>query len=100
MPGIAEETEFALKANQPLYLLGGFGGCARDIASGMGLMPELERSADWPGRIGFSSWRANDLSNGLEFDEIRTLARTVHVDQALALILRGLLRLGRRARHD
>lgn len=100
MPGIAEEAEFALKANQPLYLLGGFGGCARDIASDMGLMPEMERSADWPGRIGFSSWRANDLSNGLEFDEIRTLARTVHVDQAVALILRGLLRLGRRARHD
>lgn len=99
MPGIAEETEFSLKANQPLYLLGGFGGCARDIASDMGLIPETKTSVDWPGRIGFSSWRADDLSNGLELDEIRTLARTAHVDQAVALILRGMLRLSRRAGH-
>ena len=100
MPGIAEESDFALKANQPLYLLGGFGGCARDIASDMGLMPEVERSANWPGRIGFSSWRASDLANGLKFDEIQTLARTVHVDQAVALILRGMLRLTRRGADD
>jgi hypothetical protein len=100
MPGIAEETEFALKANQPLYLLGGFGGCTRDIASDMGLMPGVERSADWPGRERFSSWRADNLSNGLKFGEIQTLARTVHVDQAVALILRGMLTLSRRASHD
>jgi len=100
MPGIAEETEFALKANQPLYLLGGFGGCARDIASDMGLLPELGSSADWPGRTMFSSWSAGDLANGLEFDEVQTLARTVHVDQAVALILRGMLRLNRQAGHD
>lgn len=100
MPGIAEEADFALRANQPLYLLGGFGGCARDIASDIGLIPELERSAEWPGRTRFLSWRVNDLSNGLELDELRTLARTVHVDQAVALILRGMLRLRRRAGHD
>ena len=51
MPGIAEEAEFALKSNQPLYLLGGFGGCARDIASDMGLMPEIEGSTDWLGSV-------------------------------------------------
>lgn len=100
MPGIAEETEFALKANQPLYLLGGFGGCARDIASDMGLMPEVEESANWPGRKEFSSWKASEMANGLELDETRTLARTVHVDQAVALILRGMLRLSQQASHD
>jgi len=99
MPGIAEEAEFALKSNQPLYLLGGFGGCARDIASDMGLMPEIEGSMGWPGRLGFLSWRASDFANGLELDEVQTLARTVHVDQAVALILRGMLRLRQRAAH-
>lgn len=93
MPGIAEETEFALEAHQPLYLLGGFGGCAGDIAADMGLLPRTGRSIAWPGREGFSRWRANDLSNGLQEEEAATLARTVHVDEAVALILRGLLRL-------
>ena len=32
MPGIAEEALLSLQNGQPLYLLGGFGGCARDIA--------------------------------------------------------------------
>ncbi len=100
MPGIAEETEFALRANQPLYLLGGFGGCARDIAADMGLMPPVDKYAEWPGRKGFSSWKASDMANGLELEETRTLARTVHVDQAVALILRGMLRLSRRAGRD
>jgi hypothetical protein len=100
MPGVAEETEFSLKTKQPLYLLGGFGGCARDIASEMGLMPDVDNPTNWPGRNEFSSWCDNDLANGLEFDEIRTLARTVHVDQAVALILRGILRLSQQARHD
>ncbi|MGR3591829.1 MAG: hypothetical protein ACU0B9_20250 [Limimaricola soesokkakensis] len=93
MPGIAEETEIALKAKQPLYLLGGFGGCARDIASEMGLIPDVDKPTNWPGRMGFSSWGSSDLANGLNIEEIRTLARTVHIDQAVALILRGMLRL-------
>ncbi len=100
MPGIAEETEFALRSKQPLFLLGGFGGCARDIASDMGLMPTVGKSASWPGRNELSSWRASDMANGLELDETRTLARTVHVDQAVALILRGMLRLSQRASRD
>jgi len=32
MPGIAEETYLSLEAQQPVFVLGGFGGCARDIA--------------------------------------------------------------------
>lgn len=100
MPGIAEETKFTLNANRPLYLLGGFGGCARDIASEMGLVPRVEGHEDWAGRKEFSAWTATDMANGLELKEIRTLARTVHVDQAVALILRGLLRLSQRDRRD
>lgn len=100
MPGIAEETKFTLKANRPLYLLGGFGGCARDIASEMGLVPSVEGREDWAGRSEFSTCTATDMVNGLELEEIQTLARTVHVDQAVALILRGLLRLSQQDRPD
>ncbi len=39
MPGVAEEALAALQAGQPLFLLGGFGGCARDIAEELGLVP-------------------------------------------------------------
>ena len=32
MPGIAEEALLSFRAGQPLFLVGGFGGCTRDIA--------------------------------------------------------------------
>lgn len=100
MPGIGEETKFALKAKQPLYLLGGFGGCAGDIAADMSLISGVGGTVDWAGRKEFSAWKWTDMANGLEQGEIQTLARTVHVDQAVALILRGLLRLSRRDGRD
>lgn len=100
MPGIAEETEFALKGKQPLYLLGGFGGCARDIAADMGLIRGGPAEVDWAGRKELSVWKWTAMANGLEQAEIETLARTVHVDQAVALILRGLLRLSDRDHCD
>jgi hypothetical protein len=30
-PGLAEEADFAIRSRKPLYLIGGFGGCARVI---------------------------------------------------------------------
>ncbi|MDT5268350.1 MAG: hypothetical protein QOH49_536 [Acidobacteriota bacterium] len=92
MPGIAEEALASLRAGQPLYLLGGFGGCARDIAEELGLSEHKRPQRDWRGRIGFVNFGGFEhLSNGLNEAENRTLATTVHVDQAVALILRGLL---------
>lgn len=93
MPGIAEETLFALQSKQPLYLMGGFGGSARDIAQDIGLLAGETKSGGWRGREEFSGFRPTDMFNGLDAEENRTLARTVHVDQAIALILRGMLRL-------
>ena len=96
MPGIAEEALTALEASQPLYLLGGFGGCARDIAFEMRLTTWVPPGAlDWPGRNVFRDFDTNGLQNGLTGAENATLARTVHVDEAVALILRGLLRLSK-----
>lgn len=99
MPGIAEEALTALEAGQPLYLLGGFGGCARDIAVELALLPQSPAgtATAWPGLADFRRLGQASLKNGLTPNENATLARTVHIDEAVALILRGLLRLSRLA---
>lgn len=94
LPGIAEEALYAMAAGQPLYVLGGFGGCARDIAEDLGLVVRGKANGHhWQGRDRFAGMAAASLSNGLEIGENEALARTAHVDEAVALILRGLLRL-------
>ncbi|RWP35308.1 hypothetical protein [Mesorhizobium sp.] len=98
MPGVAEEALLSIRSGQPLFVLGGFGGCARDIAETIGLAPIWAASRQtWPGRDGFQGLTGTGLRNGLSSDENAILARTPHVDQAVALILRGLLKLGRTA---
>lgn len=96
MPGIAEETLTALKAGQPVYLLGGFGGCARDIAAILGFDIVFGTAGfRWPHAEDFRRFGISDLRNGLTPQENHMLVTTVHVDQAVALILRGLLRLAK-----
>ncbi len=91
MPGIAEEALVSLRAGQPLFVLGGFGGCAGDIAADLGLSSSSP-VRNWPGRGDFTGFTAEALNNGLDADENAVLANTVHVDQAVTLILRALLR--------
>lgn len=93
MPGIAEEALLSLQKGQPLFLMGGFGGCARDIAETLGLVtPWATSRSAWPGQTTFHPFSSAHLNNGLTPEENATLARTPHVDQAVTLILRGLLR--------
>jgi SLOG cluster2 len=97
MPGLAEEALLSLNARQPLYLLGGFGGCARDVAETMGLVsPWAASRSAWSNRATFKAFSVIDLNNGLTADENAILALTPHVDQAVTLILRGLLNVVRR----
>ena len=57
MPGIAEETRISLEAGQPVFVLGGFGGCARDIAETVGLIERWSGSRDdWAGRHSFRKY--------------------------------------------
>jgi len=94
MPGIAEEALQSLEAKQPLFLMGGFGGCARDVAETLGLIvPWGASRPTWPRRPAFEAYSGGDLNNGLTAGENATLAQTLHVDQAITLILRGLLSL-------
>ena len=94
MPGIAEETHLALVAGQPVYLLGGFGGCARDIAESMDLVEPWQAAfREWEGRSWFEDKNESTLNNGLTSDENRRLARTPHIDEAVLLALTGLERV-------
>ena len=96
MPGVGEEALIALESGQPLYVLGGFGGCAYDIATKLGLISNAAlRNLEWPGRDRFSDFSSSHLRNGLSNEENETLARTAHIDEAVALVLRGLLRLAK-----
>ena len=95
MPGIAEEALTAFRAGQPLFLLGGFGGCARDVASALKLLRQPRTVPTWTGWDLFQHFDGSTLRNGLTATENKVLVRTVHVDEAVALILRGLLRLAK-----
>ena len=95
-PGVAEEALIQIENKAPLYVLGGFGGCSFDIAAALGLS-SANGQASWEGLKNFTAYRAEDLRNGLEFDENVALANTVHADEASALIMRGLLRTVGRA---
>ena len=91
MPGIAEETYISLEARQPVFILGGFGGCARDLAETLGLAERWAGSReDWSGRQLFREYSPDDLRNGLSREENLTLARTPHIKQALNLVSRGV----------
>ena len=97
MPGIAEESLLSLKSGQPLFLLGGFGGCARDIAETLDLVDSWEGSRpDWPGRQSFKRYGSENLQNGLSPEENKILAKTSYISQATSLILRGLSRMPKR----
>lgn len=94
MPGIAEEALFSLRSRKAVYLLGGFGGCARDIAEALGLVtPTGKPGVMWPGRQGFGEFGLDSLHNGLGERENRTLASTRHIGHALNLVMHGLHQL-------
>jgi hypothetical protein len=94
MPGIAEEALLSLQARQPLFLIGGFGGCSREIAETLGIVPRSATSRPkWKELEAFGPFKDADMDNGLTREENMILAKTPHVDEAVALTLRGLLRL-------
>jgi hypothetical protein len=102
LPGIAEEALIQINRKAPLFVLGGFGGCSFDLARAMGIdrrdLPRSASSGTWNGIEVFRAFGPADLHNGLSPEENRLLAETVHVDQAVALILRGLMKTSRRRR--
>ncbi len=94
MPGAAEEALLSLQTNQPVFLIGGFGGCTRDIAETLGLVdPWAGSRSNWNCRPYFEEYSSSDLHNGLSYEDNAVLARTPHIQQAVTLVSRGLRRL-------
>ncbi|WP_180699907.1 hypothetical protein [Pseudomonas crudilactis] len=93
MPGIAEEALLSLQMKQPLFLVGGFGGCTLDLVKILGLYPHTGAQYNWPGHKEFQHFTSNNLNNGLTIEENKILARTPHTNQAVILIMRGLLNI-------
>lgn len=94
MPGIAEEALLSLQSGQAVFLVGGFGGCTRDIAETLGLIePRAGSDTAWRGRQAFKQWGVGALHNGLTNEENRLLAHTPYVQKAVDLVLRGIGRL-------
>ena len=93
MPGVAEEALFSIRARQPLFLIGGFGGATRDVAEVLGLAePWTGSRKEWAGRREFEEWTGDDLNNGLSREENEILATTPLPSQVIVLVLRGFNR--------
>jgi hypothetical protein len=94
MPGIAEEAMLSIKFGHPLFLVGGFGGCARDIAESLGLCEPggSGRQVQWQGRDEFKRLHHDDLKNGLSLEDNRRLANSGNPNDIAKIVLGGLSR--------
>jgi hypothetical protein len=117
MPGLAEEVYLAMRERKPVFLLGGFGGCAHAIIEALcggtprELTTEYRRSlpgyADMAacyrqplpeGEVGpdfdlvdfFQRAGLAGLRNGLDEKENRRLFETVYADEMGLLLLKGI----------
>ena len=73
-PGVMEEAKLALEYRKPLYLMGGFGGAAREFGES-----EHHSATEY--------WRSR---NGLRYDHKRELFETTDMECALRLISGGI----------
>lgn len=120
-PGIAEEAVLALRSHTPLYVAGGFGGCARLVAASLGgarpaemsLEYQLEHTPRYPELVAaaaaagkkpmfaelldtFNSAGFKGLHNGLGEPENERLMQSDDVDEIVALVVQGLRRISER----
>lgn len=110
MQGIAEEFMIAYKAKKPIFLIGGFGGCAHLISDILEIKNSSqilkETALQNAGYKAFYEWYTNDgnvidfdffdsiniegLNNGLDKDENLQLFHSVDIIEIVSLVLKGL----------
>lgn len=110
MAGIVEEFKIATEKNQPVYLIGGFGGAAHLLADiiekkkSFAALREVALSDDNYKEL--YNWNVNhdapikyaelgnikisDLNNGLSDEENKTLFHSVDILEIVSLVLKGL----------
>ncbi len=120
VPGIFEEARLALRARQPLYLIGGYGGCAKALIDALltgksALFTKARQTTgpamadysflDRTGRAATADYDAfvaeihragiAGLNNGLSEAENRVLFATEQLPVMIALLLQGLRQVRR-----
>ena len=104
MPGVIEEVILSIQAGKPIFVAGGFGGAAGDIANTLGLDPDgwlglPARSTDPDlSELAFTAanaeWDPN--TNGLSVEQNRQLAISYRASEIASLVVLGLSNLRRR----
>ena len=115
MPGILEEFKISLEKKRPIYLLGGFGGISSKICNYIiNRIADDELTVEWQIsnnidykeliekydscgiKIDYSfidDITIDDLNNGLSEDENKRLFTTQFIDEAVLLIIKGLINI-------
>jgi SLOG cluster2 len=101
MPGVIEETIFAIRAGQPVFVAGGYGGAAGDIVRVLGLDPDNwldladETSKPYIRELAIAldeSGRPAE-ANGLTLEHNQQLAISYRASEIASLVIHGLTRL-------
>lgn len=103
LPGIVEEALYTLRAGQPLFIAGGFGGAAALLARELGLGPdlpvppealeEIDQSDNYRKAIDEIKELFNSECTRLDPNDLRHLATTQRASELGALITKGLASL-------
>jgi hypothetical protein len=101
IPGVVEEVIESIRAGQPVFLAGGFGGATGDMVKALGLDPD-----DWLGMpdrrsdddiaellqvVADTNWRPN--SNGLTIDQNRQLAVSYRASEIASFVINGFINM-------
>jgi hypothetical protein len=101
MPGVIEEVILSMRARKPIFVAGGFGGAAGDMAVALGLDPD-----EWLGLPNRNTDQAlseltttaaetgwDPTANGLTLEQNRQLAVSYRASEIASLVIVGLTNL-------
>jgi hypothetical protein len=86
MPGVAEEVLISATARQPLFIIGGFGGVAQQIARSVAANEQITVP-------GAKESYFVEVPNGLDAIGLQRLSISPHIDEVVVLLTRGLSNL-------
>jgi hypothetical protein len=101
LPGVVEETTFAIRDRKAVFIAGGFGGVAADMAVALGIDRDnwlnVDPTVPYLGELNATAAAAGWTpgSNGLTDEENQRLAITYRASEVASLIVTGLSRLNR-----
>jgi len=85
-PGVLEEAYYTLQAKKPLYIIGAFGGVAKEIVK----LRNGEEIEQWKNFEIYNDIKTLPLNNGLSKEENNILFYSKDVDEIIKIIMKGL----------